>query len=43
MLQPKVLNLNDVVLDTMKLLESIVGADIKLLMTLAPHLGFGEG
>jgi len=38
LLQPRVLNLNDVVLDMGKLLQRLIGEDVRLVMTLDPSL-----
>ena len=39
MLQPKVLNLNDVITDTSKMLRRLIGEDIEIALRLKPSLG----
>lgn len=38
-LQPKILDINDVVLETAKLLQRLIGEDIQLITTLNPKIG----
>jgi PAS domain S-box-containing protein len=39
MLQPKILNLNDVITDTSKMLRRLIGEDIEIALRLKPSLG----